>query len=312
MLEREIQMKLTLDEGDYVLVPLTTGALLQRPMNAKDEEIQARVKFEDITMPHPYFLTTLNDMFRKIDLALNGSLSAQELNQFGKIVGQRKFEKITQQDFTKKEEFKSLSCGKDGLTNLGFKQYLFRNFNQEQINQMLTNMGYDKGLYSYKSRVFVVSFQADIPLDVKINETVMGNLHTRALDLYMCNQLTQHTPKDMVHKSDYLFFKVDHEKSYGCSYGIANKTEKYLKIELDMTESSSSYFSPKDGTSAVIVPPKSIKYVGSTVSNPDSEEILFMRDFEVEEIDPPSDIEDEEEVEDEESEDEDESEQDDA
>lgn len=75
----------TLDEGSYVLVPFTTGALLQKPKSGSDERIDHKVEFEHIIMPHPFFFSTLNDIFRKIDLALNGLLSASELNQFGRI-----------------------------------------------------------------------------------------------------------------------------------------------------------------------------------------------------------------------------------
>jgi len=169
VLERENQMKLTLDEGKYYLVPLTTGALLQKPLNAKEGKLDYKVEHNKITMPHPFFLTTLNDIFRKIDLALNGQLSAAELNQFGRIVNEARFMKIKDSSFTRKE-FKRISCDKDGLTNLGFKQYLFRNFETDKIIKMLEKLGYDEGLYSTKSRVIIVSIQADTGTDVKIRD----------------------------------------------------------------------------------------------------------------------------------------------
>ena len=107
-LEREIQEFFTLDEGRYIVVPMTTGALLQKPEKTDNIPIDFKVQFENITMPHPYFMSTMNDIFRKIDLALNGKLSAGELNQFGKIINNEDLKAIKQVDFIKKE-FKKLS-----------------------------------------------------------------------------------------------------------------------------------------------------------------------------------------------------------
>lgn len=235
--ERELQFKTELDAGKYILVPLTTGALLQRPFKAKDDKIQHKVEYQNITMPHPYFLTTLNDIFRKIDLALNGLLSAEELNQFGKIANMKKFTEITSKSFTS-PEFANISCNEHGLTNLGFKQFLFRNFSEKEISNMLTKLGYDDGMYSTKSRVFVTSFQADSPLKVQINESIIGNLHTRAWDLFMNHHLMERKLLgEVVRKANYLFFRVNHPKCYGCSYGLANNTDTWLRVELDMTDS---------------------------------------------------------------------------
>jgi hypothetical protein len=108
VLERECQDKIDIDTGEYILVPLTTGALLQKPKNAKKGKIDHCVEFRNITMPHPFFLTTLNDLFRKIDLAINQKLSADELNQFGRIVHEKKLTSIKQRDFTN-EDFQKLS-----------------------------------------------------------------------------------------------------------------------------------------------------------------------------------------------------------
>jgi hypothetical protein len=290
VLEREVQSKIVLDEGSYIMVPLTTGSLLQTPYKADDTPIDYKIEHENITMPHPFFLSTLNDIFRKIDLALNGKLSASELNQFGRIVDEPKFIKIKNKDF-KSNEFKTLSCDpKDGLTNLGFKQFLFRNFEQDRIEEMLEKLGYDPSLYSTKSRVFVVSFQSDSEITVKINESIIGDMHTRAWDLYMEHQLsTDNADKsDFVKKDDYIFFKVDHPKAYGCSYGIANNTSGWLKVELDLTKSNGCYFNPKDGTSYVLVPPEGVKYLGSSISDPEGEEFSFGRTFDVTEAEEPS------------------------
>lgn len=108
VIDREVQESYFLEAGKYFLVPVTTGALLQKPRSAKNDEIKYRVEVGDMTMPHPYYLSTLNDIYRKIDLSLNGILSADELNQFGRIIKEKKFTDIKQKDFTSKD-YKTLS-----------------------------------------------------------------------------------------------------------------------------------------------------------------------------------------------------------
>ena len=48
---------------------------------------------------HPFYKTTLDDIFRKMDLQLNGQLSAKELNQFGYLIGDQELQEITMKDF---------------------------------------------------------------------------------------------------------------------------------------------------------------------------------------------------------------------
>ena len=113
--------------------------------------------------------------------------------------------KIKNKHFSQKE-FKTLSWDKNGLTNLGFKQYLFRNFEQDRIEEMLQKLGYDQGLYSLKSRVFVASFQSENPIAVKINDSILGDMHRRAWDLYMNKKLMENEiSQDFDKTSQYVF-----------------------------------------------------------------------------------------------------------
>lgn len=283
-----MQETVILDEGSYIVVPMTTGALLTKPLGAETGKIEFKVQFQHITMPHPYYFSTMNDIFRKVDLALNGKLSAGELNQFGKIIDNKEMQKLKQTDFTS-SAFKTYSCDKEGLTNLGFKQYLFRNLKDKQISTMLDKLGYDQQLYSTKSRVFVMTFQSDYPIKVKINESIFGDMNKRVWDLYM-NKKLMDNHVDIEHEysnKDHVVFSVNHNKSYGVSYGIANNTEEFLEVEIDMTESPEAHFAPKDGIATVIVPPKSLKYLGSTVSDPKATDVTFYKDIKINEIDPP-------------------------
>lgn len=100
--EREYFKKFTFEEGKYAVVPLTSGACIQKTLEASSQAINPKFEFEDTVWPHPYFSSTINDIFRKLDLAVNGLLSADELNQFGKIIEEPVFMDIKQGDFAEK------------------------------------------------------------------------------------------------------------------------------------------------------------------------------------------------------------------
>jgi hypothetical protein len=102
----------------------------------------------------------------------------------------------------------------------------------------LRKTGYDESLYSIKSRVIITSLHSDTPLQTIIQECLSGSMMKRAWDLYMHHQFTNRADMQIIKKNrDYIFFRVTHQKCYGCSYGLANHSEDYLRAEIDMTDS---------------------------------------------------------------------------
>ena len=158
---------------------------MQKTLNASSDPIPPKIQFEDTAIPHPYFSSTLNDIFRKLDLAVNGLLSADELNQFGRIIQEPVFCDIKQEEFAT-QTFDSVSCNHEGVSLLGFKQLLFRNFNDGEIMRILEKLGYDEALNSIKSRVFMLSFQADEnPIRVDIHDILDSDLHKTAWEHFL-------------------------------------------------------------------------------------------------------------------------------
>jgi hypothetical protein len=70
-----------------------------------------------------YLFSTLNDIFRKIDLQLDGILTARELNLFGNIIGDPFFKNLTPDSFNQ-PEFDNISNVPEGLTRYGFFQLI--------------------------------------------------------------------------------------------------------------------------------------------------------------------------------------------
>jgi len=189
--EREIFKKITFEQGSYIVVPITSGALLQKiettkPQKGNDvdtKKLTVKGLSDQYLEVRQYYCGTVFDIFRKIDLSINGMLSARELNEFGRIIDDKRFTELKQKDFTS-EKFKGISCTKDGLTPFGFVQFLLQNFKKEEFPAMLKKLGYDEKLNSLKSRVFVITFQSDEPLRVQVNDILEANMHKKAISLF--------------------------------------------------------------------------------------------------------------------------------
>ena len=99
--DRETFKKVSFDEGSYVVVPVTSGGLLQKlthppSKNAENESLNTKqltlkALNEGWNEVKQYYSGTVFDVFRKIDIAMNGILSAAELNQFGMILDDDRF-----------------------------------------------------------------------------------------------------------------------------------------------------------------------------------------------------------------------------
>ena len=186
--DREMFAKLEFDAGSYVVVPFTSGALLQKMSTKEDGKSKTKNLLQKATSSiletQQYCLSTMIDIFRKIDLTANGILSSKELNQFGHIVENQKFKDIKQSDF-ESPEFENISCTNEGLTRYGFMQYMMQNFQKKEIDSILKKLGYDEQLRSLKSRVFVITFHSSEPLAVKINDILEGNMHMTASQIFI-------------------------------------------------------------------------------------------------------------------------------
>jgi calpain-15 len=300
--EREHFKTISFEAGTYALVPMTSGAMMQKTMNGKTEPINPKFKFEDTVWPHPYFSSALTDIFRKIDLAVNGLLSAEELNQFGKIVNEPLFMDIKRADFTS-QTFKDVSCNEEGVSLLGFKQLLFRNFSNYEISAILEKLGYDEALNSTKSRAFMISLQATEPISVDIKDILTTDFHRTAWIKLLNSIYEEEGPGDFsTVQDDYTLFSYTHPASYTSSYLVLNNSESHLKVTLDLTSSDSCLFVPTTGVITKIVPPESSAYMGTMACDPDAYSYSFSYDVDAEEVEVEEPEEDEPEEDDEEAE----------
>ena len=110
--KRETQQGFHLDVGHYIVLPRTTGALLQK--NSEDYlPTDIRIVRDGRKVFNPKVYSTICDLFRKIDLKLDSILTAHELNYFGECVQEPYFKDLTPESFQTRE-FDSISCTYEG------------------------------------------------------------------------------------------------------------------------------------------------------------------------------------------------------
>lgn len=239
--DREVFKKFTFEEGSYVVVPFTSGSLLQKVTEkiSKKEgntidlgHLDLKSLTQDYLEIRQYFCSTMYDVFRKIDIAMNGILSAKELNQFGHIINDNKFKKIKQSDFTS-EEFKEFSKTKEGFTKFGFFQFIYKHYKPNEIVTMLKKLGYDEKLNSLKSRVFVISFQAEEPLRVTVHDILKGNMYKTAMNIFLEHKLNEEDVEiEETDNDEIKIFKFYDRNSKTYLFGAVNESDSRYALSL--------------------------------------------------------------------------------
>lgn len=257
---RDVEGAFNLEAGQYIVVPYTTGALLRKSSD-NIPPVPLKVDLKGKKVWNSMLQSTFNDVFRKIDLQLDGVLTARELNLFGKIVNDPIFANITEETFSS-PEFHKISHVPDGLTRFGFYQVVY-NHSEEKVRRILDTLGYDKSLQSTKSRVFILTFHSTENIKVKIGNAATSDLNQKATTLMMAEYLDKKGANRAREDNNVIVYRRYHEKSYANSYAAVNKTDKEVEVTFDMTSSEGCVYTPLSGKSTIILPPRGLKFIGA-------------------------------------------------
>ncbi|CAI2385872.1 unnamed protein product [Moneuplotes crassus] len=268
--ERDSEDSFHLEAGNYIVVPRTIGSLL-KAFSFNSEEVPLKSSTEEGKMWNAKVVSTFSDVFRKIDLRLDGILTARELNLFGHITDSDLFKHVTPESFDG-PEFENISHVEDGITRYGFYQ-LMGKYSESEVSRMLRRLGYDKSLQSTKSRVFVITFHSTEEIRVKIGNAVKCDINEKAADLIMSKYLENQGAKNAKEDENVIIFRKFHEKCYGNSIGAINKSQSNVAVTLDMTNSQNCEYTPTSGVATVVIPPNSVKYLGGLVVNPKADSL---------------------------------------
>ena len=204
-------------------------------------------------------------------------MRARELNLFGKIIGDSFFTNLTPESFND-PEFDKISHVEEGITRYGFFQ-LMGSYPERKIEKMFEALGYDSSLQSIKSRVFVITFHSTEEIRVKIGNAVKTDINEKAANLVMADYLDKMGAKRAKEDSNVIVFRKYHEKCYGNTFGVVNKTGKNVAVTIDISGSSNSLYAPTSGVHTEIVSPHSVKYLGGSIVHPKAESFTTSYNF---------------------------------
>ncbi|CAG9329557.1 unnamed protein product [Blepharisma stoltei] len=234
-IDRQCEMEILLDPGSYIILPRTSGCLLRRPTDAVPERITLLNSKGELT---DLAESTINDIFRKFDMLLNRELSYTEFKGFYECINRT----ISEVEYRQKV-LKKYSSTENGLSLKGFKDFFIENIKaqgEEVIWGWLESLGYDRELYSVRSRCFILTFHSVTEISVTVRDAIQTDLDNRTNVLLIEKQGTELDSKTGVRCFYYL------SKNVHCySYGVYNEQSQAIEVTLDCGGSDSMVFSTK-------------------------------------------------------------------
>jgi hypothetical protein len=117
---RQSELEITLEPGSYIILPRTTGCLMKPPSEKKSEAFNLIEKLRNTNKyeMHPLLVVTIEDIFNKFDMLMNGVLGFSEFKSFMEVVGQKLQENDFKHDILRRYQSidKRGLAGEEGLT----------------------------------------------------------------------------------------------------------------------------------------------------------------------------------------------------
>lgn len=235
VIDRQCEMEILLDPGSYIILPRTSGCLLRRPTDAPTERIKllnSKGELTDLTD------STIADIFRKFDMLLNRELSYTEFKGFYECINRT----ISEVEYRQKV-LKKYSSTENGLSLKGFKDFFIDNIKasgEDTVWSWLESLGYDRELYSVRSRCFILTFHSVTEISVTVRDAIQTDLDNRTNILLIERQGTELDSKTGVRCFYYLS-----KKTHNYSYGVYNEQSQAIEVTLDCAGSENMVFSTK-------------------------------------------------------------------
>jgi len=155
--ERQVELEIELDEGEYIILPRTTGCGINRPPSANDEGI--RLLGADGNL-HPMAELAVRDIFRRLDKAvISNSLDFEEFQEFYGKVGV----KVTESEFKTNVMKKFCHSSAGSINRRGFSDFwidIIKTKGEETAWKWLAKWGYDRDLYPIEARCFMFTIHS--------------------------------------------------------------------------------------------------------------------------------------------------------
>lgn len=115
--ERQVELDVELEPGEYVILPRTSGCALRKPLKAKGENIRLLNSSGDL---HPIADLTIRDVFKRLDkYMINNIVEYGEMQEFY----QRMNLQITEKEFQQKILQRFCNNDNGGINRRGFIEF---------------------------------------------------------------------------------------------------------------------------------------------------------------------------------------------
>jgi hypothetical protein len=246
---RDIYIEVDLQPGTYYVVPMSTGCYLQRPANAQPRSFSLMTEEGDL---HPFFISTLKDVFRRFDLNVSQELDFDELKKLMECTG-RNFSRTDYDQFTDR-----YSCTEQGVPLQGLYEFFteaVKNIGESTVRQWIKNMGYDEYFYSTKSRPVVFTAISTAKLTCDPLEASESFIHR------VWGILAKANGKQSFSYGEAKIYCIAHRPGY--SYVAVNGDPRANMMTHEVTEHQNCQFSLEKTRSCVVVQPNECRLLNS-------------------------------------------------
>ena len=169
---RQNYLEVSLEAGVYYVIPRSVGTCLHFP-NENSKEII------DYSRSNPIIVSAVRDIFEKYDITANEFLSYKELKVFYNFL-EKDLSEMDYAQIVEKFGKRDVRTGKlEGLSETGFVNlffYVIENKGRDYAARVFKNLGYSESLFSYRSRVFMLTIHSEEPVNLTIKEALKENI----------------------------------------------------------------------------------------------------------------------------------------
>jgi hypothetical protein len=247
--ERQVELDVELDAGEYLILPRTSGCTMKRPPNAKADYIKLLDASGDL---NPLAELCIRDIFRRLDkVVINNIL---EYSEFEEFYGRLNIH-LSEDDFSKKILKRFCNNEEGGINRRGFIEFwkdAIKSQGESAVWRWFEKWGYDKDLYPGESRCFMLTIHSLKPIAIQIEEATLKKDYDELVNRIILERFGEELESK---PSAYRLLNKFSEQSYTFSYGVENTGARAIKVTLDCNSSRNMVFSEASGKIVKVVEP---------------------------------------------------------
>jgi len=131
---------------------------------------------------------------------------------------------------------------------------------EDAVFGWLEKLGYDRDLYSIRSRLFTVTFHSKVleengPMEVKIRDAIGTDV-----DNEVNRKVLEQHGRDIERGDGFRVIEKSNDDVYSWSYGVANDSDHPIVFKFDLGESQNMLFSTKGAHAKKTLQPREMQF----------------------------------------------------